>query len=320
MNGHSLKLSWSRRRACDPFRRKRDRIFKSLSNKPVRYFGQCFVIYVYQDNTAKANLRGSKNMATTEIQHKIITYGQALHLAQTAHILVSNLKTTVQSESNQVYSGSATIDFLFVTMPSFSVGIEFLADLSTQKVSDITVGHGDDQSLFITVTQKETEFNFPFVHALEEIEDQTVIGALETQSLLIDLSPFVGQGVIDAIKKQTELSFLNDHATTISEGSTLVHYKGCIWIAKDLVEFGCGNVFVKQDNGDFRVLAFLMPSDVEKHGGVIQSITKTVEAQGSAYMLDEDYKELKGKLHDFTAEEIAEYITMDQQELQHEYN
>lgn len=251
---------------------------------------------------------------------KSITYGQALHLAQTTLVNVIDLKTTNQAESSQVFRGSATIDFLFVTMPNFSVGIEFLADLNTQKVSDITVGHGDDQSLFITVAQKETELNFPFVHALEVIEDRIVIGALETQSLLIDLSPFVAQSVLDAIKKQNEISFLNDHATAISEGSTLVHYKGCIWLAKDLVDFGCGNIFVKQDNGDFRVLAFLVPSEVKKHGGLIQSITKTVEAQGSGYMLDEDYKELKGKLHDFTAEEISEYSYMDEATLQHEYN
>lgn len=251
---------------------------------------------------------------------KSITYGQALHLAQTTHINVSNLKITAQDESRQVFKGSATIHFLFVTMPSFSVGIEFLADLNTQKISDITVGYGDDQSLFITVTKKETELNFPFVKALEVMEDRIVIGAIETQSLLIDLSPFVAQGILDAIKMQNVLDFLNTHATVENEGSTLVHYKGCIWIAKDFVEHNFVHIFVKQDNNDFRGMAFLRPSDVKKHGGVIESIIKTIEAQGSAYMLDEDYKELKGKLHDFTAEEIAEYINMDKQTLQHEYN
>lgn len=251
---------------------------------------------------------------------KSITYGQALHLAQTTNILVSNLKTTAQAESSGIYRGSATIDFVFMTMPNFRVGIEFLADLNTQKISDITVGHGDDESLFITVTKKETELNFPFVHGLEEIEDRIVIGALETQSLFVDLSPYVGQGVIDAIKKQNEFSFLNDHATAIHQGRTVIYYKGCVWIAKELVDLGCGNIYVKQNNGDFRVLAFLSPSEVENFGGLVQSITKIVVAQGLNYMLDDDCKELKGKLHDFTDDEIAEYSNMDQQALQHEYN
>lgn len=67
---------------------------------------------------------------------------------------------------------------------------------------------------------------------------------------------------------------------------TLEHFRGYIWISKELKETSKGNVCVLQD-GQFKVLAYIEPSRLEKQD-LESLIHNIVKANGTLWMLEEE--------------------------------
>ncbi|MCK4085113.1 hypothetical protein HCY52_14965 [Acinetobacter radioresistens] len=66
----------------------------------------------------------------------------------------------------------------------------------------------------------------------------------------------------------------------------LEHYKGMLWISKSLKISNRGNLYTKFYNGEYRVIAYISPDQIEKSNGLDKTIETIVVAMGCSYYLE----------------------------------